>query len=202
MKRLAVLISNAGTGTNLQAIIDAIKSKKLNAKISVVVSSDRDAYGLTRAKENKIPIEICSNKKKLLPILKKYKVDFVCLAGWKQIISDEVISAYPNKILNLHPGLISDKIDGFVIAPDGSKALWNRGMLTDVAIKNFLDNNASWAGSSIHFLSSEFDFGKVLDRCFEKIRKTDSVESLYSRLKKKENELYIQVLIKLCNGRK
>ncbi len=198
MKRLAVLISNAGTGTNLQSIIDAIRDKKLDAQISVVISSDKDAYGLIRAKKNKLPTEIFQKKENLLLLLKEYKPDFICLAGWRQIISDEVVNKYPNKILNVHPGAVPDNIDGFVIAPDGSRGLWNKGMLTNVAIKNFLDNNASYAGSSIHFLSHEFDFGKVLGRTFEKIKKNDSVESLYKRLKKKENKLYVEILIRLC----
>lgn len=201
MKSLAVLVSNAGTGSNLQAIIDAIKNKDLKAKINVVISSDTDAFGLTRAKENNIAWEICSDKKKLLKILQKYNSDYVCLAGWKLIILDEVISAYKNKIINLHPGLIPDKIDGKVKNPDRTVALWNRGKLTDVAINNFLNNNATYAGSSIHFLSDEFDFGKVIGRCFEKINKDDTVESLYKRLKIKENKLYVDILKKLCNGK-
>src|SRR3989344_7467437 len=100
MKRLAVLISNGSMGTNLQAIIDSIKDGKLNAKIEVVISSDKDAYGLNRAKKNNIHYEICSDKNKLLQLVKNYNPDFICLAGWKQIILDEVIKAYPNKILN------------------------------------------------------------------------------------------------------
>lgn len=201
MKRLAILISNAGKGTNLAAIIDAIKDEKLKAEIVIVISSDRDAYGLTRAKKNNIPWKICSDKKSLLKILQKHNPDFICLAGWKQIILPEVISSFNNKILNLHPGLIPDKTSGFVKNPDGTKGIWNRGKLTDVAIKNFLDNNAGYAGSSIHFLSSEFDFGKVLGRCFEKIKRDDNIESLYKRLKQKENKLYVNVLINLCNDK-
>ncbi|MEK9208262.1 MAG: formyltransferase family protein [Patescibacteria group bacterium] len=199
MKRLAVLISNVGTGTNLQAIINATKNKSLSAEIVAVISGDKDAYGLTRAKKNKIPVEICSDKKKLLALLKKNKPDYICLAGWKQIILDEVIDAYPNRILNTHPGLIPDQKDSVVKNPDGTRALWNRGKLTNVAIANFLDNNATYAGCTNHFLSHEFDFGKVLGRCFEKIKKGDDVESLYKRLKKKENKLYVEVLEKLCN---
>jgi phosphoribosylglycinamide formyltransferase 1 len=199
MKHLAVLISNAGTGTNLQAIIDGIKSKKIDAKILVVVSSDENAFGLTRAKENKIHSEICADKTKLLALLKKYEPDYICLAGWKQIILPEVIEAYPNKILNTHPGLIPERMNGVVKNPDGTDALWNKGKLTNIAIANFLDNNATYAGCTNHFLSDEFDFGKVLGRCFEKIRKNDDVESLYKRLKVKENKLYVNVLKKLCN---
>lgn len=199
MKSLAVLISNAGTGTNLQGIIDAIKNKDLKARINVVISSDTDAFGLTRAKENNIAWEICSDKKKLLKILQKYNPDYICLAGWKLIITDDVIKVYKNKILNVHPGLIPNKLNGTVLNPDGSKGIWNKGKLTNVAIESFLNNNATYAGSSIHFLSNEFDFGKVLDRTFEKIKKSDNVETLYKRLKVKENKLYVNVLKKLCN---
>ncbi len=123
-------------------------------------------------------------------------MDFVCLSGWKKIIPDSVINNF--KILNVHPGLIPDKINGSVRNPDGTKALWNKGKFTTIAIQNFLDSKSSYAGSTIHFLSDEFDFGEVLERGFVKIKKTDIVDSLYARLKKKENEMYVKALIKLC----
>ena len=196
--KLTILISNAGTGTNLQAIIDATEQRKLNAEICAVVSDKTESLGLERAKKHNLKIEICPKKEELKSLLDKLnpKKDlmYVCLAGWKQIILDEVIIAYPNRILNLHPGLIPDTIDGSVKNPDGTNALWNKGMLTDKAIQNFLDQKSSFAGSSIHFLTLNFDFGPVLGRTFEKIESNDDVSSLYERLKKKENELYIEVL--------
>lgn len=192
--RIAILISNAGTGTNLQAIIDGMESGKIKAEIAAVVSDKEDAKGLERAKKHNLKIEICPKKEDLLSLLKKLQPDYICLAGWKQIILDEVILAFPNKILNLHPGLIPDSVDGVVKNPDGSDALWNKGMLTTKAIQNFLDQKATFAGSSIHFLTLNFDFGPVLGRCFEKINADDTVESLYERLKKKENNLYAEVL--------
>jgi formyltetrahydrofolate-dependent phosphoribosylglycinamide formyltransferase len=202
-KTLAVLISDAGTGTNLQAIIDAIESKKLNAKIITVISDKESAYGLIRARRHKIPTHICSKKQDLITLLDKLNPTFICLAGWKQIISDDVLKAFPNRILNTHPGLIPDKIDGIVLNPDGTKAIWNKGKMTDVAIQNFFSQRSTYAGCSNHFLSEEFDFGKVLGRCFEKIKKGDTIDTLYERLKKKENVLYIKVLKELCkNGNK
>jgi phosphoribosylglycinamide formyltransferase-1 len=195
--KLAILISDAGTGTNLQAIIDGIEAGKINAEICAVVSDKVDALGLERARKHNLKIEICPEKEALLPLLQTLNPDYVCLAGWKQIILEEAITAYPNKILNLHPGLIPDKVDGSITNPDGTEAFWNKGMLTDKAIKNFLDKKNTYAGSSIHFLTSNFDFGPVLGRTFEKIIDHDNVESLYSRLKKKENKLYVEVLKKL-----
>lgn len=200
-KRIAVLISNIGTGTNLQAIIDGVETGKINAKL-VVVSDVIGAPGLERARKHKLPIEICPKRKDLLFLLKKKNPDYICLAGWKQIILDKVIDAFPFRIINTHPGLIPDTLDGVVKNPDGSSALWNRGKMTDKAIQQFLDNKASYAGCTNHFLSHEFDFGKVLGRCFEKIKPGDTVESLYTRLKVKENQLYADVLAKLCQDGK
>ena len=164
--------------TNLKAIQKAINEGKINAEITAVISDSEDAVA----------------------ILKHVSADYICLAGWKKIIPDEIVANYTNKILNMHPGLIPDTMDGIVVNPDGTEALWNKGMYADKAIKNFLDTKATYAGSSIHFLTHEFDFGPVLGRCFEKVDEHDNVESLYSRLKKKENALYVEVLGKLTNA--
>lgn len=199
MKRLAVLISDAGTGTNLQALIDAIKNKKLKAEIVSVISSSEKAYGLQRAKKNNVPTLTVDKQDNLKKILKDLRIDLVVLTGWKLIIPKTLIEAFKNKILNLHPGLIPNRLDGIANNPDGTPGIWNRGKLTDLAIQNFLDKKATYAGSTVHFLSEEFDFGKVLGRCFEKILPNDTVENLYTRLKKKENKIYVEALIKLCN---
>lgn len=196
--KLVVLISNTGTGTNLQAIIDGINNGEIDAEISIVISDTEDAKGLERARKHNLKSEICSAKEALLSLLQKINPDYICLAGWKQFILDEVILAFPNKILNLHPGLIPDTVNEIVKNPDGTDALWNKGMLTDKAIRNFLDKKSTFAGSSIHFLTLNFDFGPVLGRTFEEIKTKDNVESLYERLKKKENRLYVEVLQKLC----
>ncbi len=199
-KNIAVLISDAGTGTNLQAIIDAVSGGRLKAKIAVVVADTNKAPGLLRAAKHNLPVLIVDKKDDLAEILiKKYGVDYLCLAGWKKIIPDKMIATFKNRIFNIHPGLIPDTLTGMVKNPDGTKGLWNKGKLTDKAIQNFLAQRATYAGSTVHFLSTEFDFGPVLARCFEKILPVDTVESLYNRLKKKENEIYVESLIKVCN---
>lgn len=199
MRKLAVLISNKGTGTNLQAIIDGIESKKIKAKIAAVISDTDEALGLQRARKHSLPIIICPKKEKLLSFIQNLKVDYVCLAGWKQIILPDIIDAFPNRILNTHPGLIPDKISGIIKNPDGTAALWNKGKLADKAIQNFLDQKTTYAGCTNHFLTHEFDFGLVLGRTFENIKPNDTVDTLYKRLKRKENQLYVDVLAKLCN---
>ncbi|OGK36162.1 hypothetical protein A3F59_06195, partial [Candidatus Roizmanbacteria bacterium RIFCSPHIGHO2_12_FULL_38_13] len=198
MIRLVILISNAGTGSNLQAIIDAIKNKKLKAIISVVVSSSKKAQGLKRAKKNNIPALVLKKGDSVEKILEKYATDYIVLAGWIRVISKSIIDKFKNRIINIHPGLIPDRINETVKTPDGTKALWNRGKMTVNAVRQFLDQS-TYAGSSIHFLTQEFDFGPVLARDFEKIKKNDTVGSLYKRLKSKEHKMLIAVLINLSN---
>ena len=176
--KLALLVHEGGAQTNLKAIREAIFQSKINAQISVVVSDKEDA----------------------MPILEKTSPDYICLSGWKKIIPNELIEKYKNKILNLHPGLIPDTVNGNVDNPDGTEGLWNKGMYGSKAIQNFLDQKSTYAGSSVHFLTLNFDFGPVLGRTFEKIQAGDNVESLYARLKKKENELYVEVLEKLTKN--
>ncbi len=175
-KKLVLMVHEGSSHTNLKAIQKAILDDKINAEISAVVSDTENA----------------------MPILEKIHPDYICLAGWKKIIPDQMIKKYENKILNLHPGLIPDTTLGNVECPDGTKALWNKGMYAEKAIQNFLDQKSTYAGSSVHFLTLDFDFGPVLGRTFEQIEPNDTLESLYARLKKKENELYVEVLEKLC----
>lgn len=170
--KLALLVHEGGSQTNLKRIQEAIERGILDAEIVVVVS----------------------DKDNPMQILRETSPDYICLAGWNKIIPDELIQKYENRILNIHPGLIPDTQGGVVKNPDGTVALWNKGMYGSRAIKNFLDQKATFAGSSIHFLTLDFDFGPVLGRTFEKIEENDTVETLYARLKKKENELYIEVL--------
>ena len=197
--QIAIMISSSGTGTNLKAIIGGVKTGTIRAEICAVLSDRSDAPALKYAREQDINIEICSKKKELLPLLSRLNPDYVCLAGWKQIIPEEIIAKY--KILNLHPGLVPNSMSGVVKNPDATKALWNKGLYAEKAIGNFLKNKATYAGSSIHFLTKEFDFGPVLGRTFEKIKIDDTVESLYVRLKMKENKLYVEVLEKLTNAK-
>ena len=174
-KKLVLMVHEGGSHTNLKTIRRAVDAGKINAEISAVVSD----------KENAIPV------------LEKMSPDYICLAGWKKIIPKKIIKEYKNKILNIHPGLIPDTVNEKVKNPDDTEALWNKEMYGNKAVQNFLDRKATFAGSSIHFLTLDFDFGPVLGRTFEKIQINDTVESLYARLKKKENELYVEILEKL-----
>ncbi len=110
---LGVLVS--GNGTNLQAIIDAIESKKLNAKIEIVLSDNPKAYALERAKKHHLDHQLISRKDfstplefeaKILQALQQKKVEWVVLAGFMRLLSPRFIQTYPKRILNIHPSLL------------------------------------------------------------------------------------------------
>ena len=114
MLRMAVLVS--GGGTNLQAIIDSIGNGTVtNAEIAVVISNNRSAYALERAKQNGIDAAVVSPKdyetreafnQALLEKIQSYQVDLVVLAGCLVVIPKIMVDAYPNRIINIHPSLI------------------------------------------------------------------------------------------------
>src|SRR5829696_1699156 len=112
--RLVVLIS--GSGTNLQAIIDAIAAKTLDAEIMLVVSNRKAAYGLVRAEEAAIPTIYFPLKpyaelgrdtydRDLADQIKRHTPDLVVLAGWMHVLSTEFLKAFPHQVINLHPAL-------------------------------------------------------------------------------------------------
>lgn len=105
-----LIIFASGNGTTLQAIIDAIKSKQLNAKINLVISNNENAYALQRAKKAGIETYIIQNKKteevdiELTQKLKNYDVDLIVLAGYLKLIGENLINNYT--IINTHPSLL------------------------------------------------------------------------------------------------
>ena len=105
MLKIAVFVS--GGGTDLQSVIDAIEANQINGKIVLVISNRKDAYGLERAKKAGIETAVVKkNDELIVKMLKEREVDLVVLAGYLAILSDVLIDAYPNKIINIHPSLI------------------------------------------------------------------------------------------------
>ncbi|MET0500904.1 MAG: phosphoribosylglycinamide formyltransferase, partial [Candidatus Binatia bacterium] len=110
---IGVLIS--GGGTNLQAIIDAIEAKTLDARIQVVLSNRADAYGLVRAKNHGIPVEVLDHKtfpnreafdQAMVDILRAREIELAVLAGFMRLLSPVFVTAYSNRIMNIHPALL------------------------------------------------------------------------------------------------
>ena len=199
--RLGVLIS--GSGSNLQAVIDAIEGEQLpGVEIALVVSNNARAYGVQRALKHAIPViympwssqrEECELR--LAEMLHLFKVDLLILAGWMRILSGSFLEQFPSRVINLHPALLPDDGMGHTyITRDGSEIPVFRGLH---AVQQALDAGVKVTGSTIHYVTPEVDAGPVLCREEVQIEPGDTEEQLHERLKAVEHRLLIEA-VKIC----
>ena len=176
MLKIAVLVS--GGGTNLQAIIDKIENgTSQNAKIEVVISNKKDAYALERAKKHGIAGECLSPKdferrqdfdSALLETLQKYEVDLVVLAGYLVIVPQNVVAAYANRMINIHPSLIPSFCgDGFY------------GLKVHEAV---LARGNKVTGATVHFVDEGTDTGPIILQKAVYVQEGDTPEILQKRV--------------------
>ena len=186
---LAVLIS--GNGSNLQSIIDAIESGRLNAEIRIVLSNNPDAYGLTRASQHGIETLVLDHRDftsraqydtALQQRLKALEPDFIVLAGFMRILGESFVAAFADRILNIHPSLLPAY----------------KGLNTH---QRALDNNDSIHGVSIHLVTAELDDGPILLQGSYPIESEDSVEDLQRKGHSLEHQMYPQLLSWLSEKR-
>ena len=176
MKRIAVLVS--GGGTNLQALIDAQQRNELGGgQIVAVISSKPGAYALERAKNAGIEgfvlnrKEFDSNKAMtvaLVELLKTLNIDLVVLAGCMIIFTEELISAYPNAIMNVHPALIP--------------SFCGAGYYGLHVHEEALRYGVKLSGATVHFVSEECDGGPIIAQKAVEVRPDDTPEVLQKRI--------------------
>ena len=195
MKNIVVLVS--GGGTNLQALIDAQKNgKSPNGKITCVISSNPDAYALTRAKENGIgtrvivPKEFASREmysKALLEALFQEYADLIVLAGFMTILDQSIIRAYHNQIINVHPSLIPSFCgEGFY------------GLRVHEAA---LARGVKFTGATVHFVNEVADDGPIILQQPVAVFPDDTPEVLQKRvMEQAEWQILPQAVNLFCNG--
>jgi len=175
--RLGILIS--GRGSNLQAILNAIKAKELDASVELVLSNKPDAKGLDIARdygvscEAVIPSDFKSKadyEAKLVSLLNKHKVGLVVLAGYMRIVSDTLLNTYPQRIINIHPSLLP-----------AFKGL--------DAQQQAIDYGAKISGCTAHLVDEQTDHGPIILQSSVAVLDTDTAESLSSRILIEEHKL-------------
>jgi len=176
--RIAVLVS--GRGSNLQAIIDSIENKYLQAQISVVISDIADAYALVRARTHGINAIHIDPKKfatkeayetEILKVFSSHNVQLVLLAGYMKILGKTLLTAYKGRILNIHPALLPSF--------PGLHA-------QEQAIKH----GVKVAGCTVHFVDEELDGGPIiLQKCVE-VKEEDTAQTLAERILEQEHKIY------------
>jgi phosphoribosylglycinamide formyltransferase 1 len=186
---LGILIS--GSGSNLQAIIDAIEQRKLIARIHVVISNRADAYGLIRAQQHDIPIVVVDHKEfssreafetALIRSLQTHQVELVILAGFMRVLTPFFIRAFPQRIMNIHPALLP--------AFPGTHAQ-----------RQALQYGVRIAGATVHFVDEEADHGPIITQAAVPVYPDDIEETLSARILVQEHRLYPYAIQLFAEGR-
>ncbi len=184
---LAVLIS--GSGSNLQALIDACAEPDYPAQIDVVISNRSDAYGIERAEKAGIPVAIIDHKiyksraqfeDAIQKILTLYPIDLICLAGFMRILTPGFVQAWAGEIINTHPALLP-KHGG-------------EGMHGEHVHKAVLAAGDSESGVTIHYVIPEVDRGEIILQRRTSVSKGDTVESLAKRVLVEEHIAYVEAV--------
>ena len=189
MITLGILIS--GSGTNLQAIIEAIAAGELDARIGLVLSNKQDAYGLTRAQN--AGIEACfvdpqsfesmhEYNEALREALQASDVDYVVMAGYMKLLGTEVLNAFPQRVVNLHPALLPSFPGAHGIA-------------------DALDYGVKVTGVTVHFADEVFDRGAIIAQEAVVVREDDTQDSLAERIHEVEHRLYPAALQLIAENR-
>jgi len=190
---VAVLVS--GSGTNLQAILDAERARKLDAVVRLVISNKADAYGLQRARKAGVRALHVSTKtegsfdgvaKKMLQLFAEEQIDLIVLAGYLKLIHPEVVRKYSRRIVNIHPALLPKF---------GGKGMY--GLKVHEAV---LAANEKVSGVSVHFVDEVYDRGPVVAQRTVPVFAGDSPEDLQARVLVVEHRILPETISALACG--
>ena len=182
-------------GSNMQAIMDACKEGRLDAKPCVVISNNSDSMALQRARNEGIPWHHISGvthpgsaeDEEILRVLQRHGVDTVILAGYMKRLGAVTLNAYRGRILNIHPALLP-KFGG-------------KGMFGKRVHEAVLAAGEKVTGVTIHLIDEHYDTGPIINQCQVPVLENDTVDSLSQRVLTHEHKLYVETLQKISDGR-
>ena len=182
--KTAVFIS--GKGSNLENLIKYSKKKTSPIIIKLIISNSQKSKGLKYSKKFNIKKNVINFKKKklaeikILKLLNKNKINFICLAGFMKILSKSFIKKFKGKIVNIHPSLLPKY----------------KGLNTH---KKVLENKEKFTGCTVHYVNSKLDSGKIILQRKVKIKKRDSIKTLSAKVLLQEHKLYPAAINKIFN---
>ena len=185
-KKIKTAVFISGTGSNLKNLIKFSKQKTSPISINLVISNNHYSKGLRFAKIFKIRKYVLDFKKKtlaekkLLKIMKKNKIELICLAGFMQILSKHLIKNFNGKILNIHPSLLPKY----------------KGLNTH---KRALINKDKYSGCTVHYVTEKLDSGKIIIQKKVKINRKDTPKTLAKKILIQEHKLYPKAILKIFN---
>ncbi|QIV95746.1 formyltetrahydrofolate-dependent phosphoribosylglycinamide formyltransferase [Allofrancisella inopinata] len=186
MSKLKLVILGSTRGSNMQAIIDTIATKQVDANIELVISNKKEAYILQRAKEHNISNKFLSAKgldrgqydQLLIQEIKSYNPDLILLIGFMRILGKDFIDYFRGKILNIHPSLLP-KHSG----------------LMDLAVhQSVIDAKEIKSGCTIHQVTEDVDGGQVVLQLGCDVLAIDTAETLKERVQKLESKAWVEVI--------
>ena len=190
---LKLAIFGSGSGTNCQAIIDAVEAGTLDAEIRCILSDVEDATILERARKHNIPAIWfdCApfktkldgeGEQKVLKILAEHDVDFIVLAGFMRIIKNGLLKAYAGRIINIHPSLLPS-FPGL----EGGKQAYEYGV--------------KFTGCTVHFVDAGVDSGSIINQKCVAIEDADTLNSIMEKIHAQEHIAYPEALQWIAEGR-
>lgn len=190
-KAPSVVVLISGSGTNLQAIIDACASGKIQGQVTAVISNKDGVFGLERAAKANIPSQVLSHKnydsrelydQALIEEVDKYQPDVVVLAGFMRILTANFVEHYQGKLINIHPSLLPKY----------------QGLDTH---QRAIDAGDSEHGCSVHFVTEELDGGPVILQAKVPVFEDDDADTLAQRVHVQEHQIYPMVVKWMCEKR-
>lgn len=186
MLKIAVFVS--GGGTDLQSVIDAVENGSINGEIVLVVSNRKNAYGLKRAELAGIETAVVRKDDELLvKMLQERNVDLIVLAGYLAILTDVLIDAYQNKIINIHPSLIP--------------SFCGPGFYGMHVHESVLARGVKVTGATVHFVSNEVDGGPIILQEACNIDDLDNASDIQARVLEIEHRILPKAVALFCDGK-
>lgn len=194
MLNIAVFIS--GGGTNLQAIINAVKENKINGKIKLVFSNRKNAYGLIRAQNESIDTFYLNRKKffsseeydeRILEELERKNIDLIILAGYLNILSSKLVSNYSNRIINIHPSLIP--------------SFCGDGFYGENVHKAVIKSGVKFTGATTHFVDENVDTGAIILQDVIPVYINDDFETVAKRVLEIEHKILVKTVKAFCDNK-
>lgn len=190
-RRLPIGILVSGSGTNLQAIIDAIESGRLDAEVRLVVSNVPDAGALARAECHGLPTLLLDHRRfpdraaydaRVVEALRERAIELVVLAGFNRLLSPVLVHAFPLRIMNIHPALLP--------AFPGLHAQ-----------RQALEYGVRIAGATVHFVDEQTDHGPIIIQAAVPADPEDTEETLQARILAQEHRIYPEAIQLFAEGR-
>ena len=189
MTKIGVLIS--GSGSNLQSIIEAVKSGRIDGEITVVISNDPAAYGLIRAADSGITTQVVKHgdylerhdfDQELVRVLQESGVELVVLAGFMRVVGAGLLEAFSERVINIHPAILPA-----FPGTDGQAQAFNYGV--------------KLAGCTVHFVDEKIDHGPIIIQAAVPVLAGDSKDDLKGRILKCEHKIFPHAIALYCAGK-